>query len=66
MSHTSLAERGPGVAPGRGEAQEGFAVLEVAVPSRLDDQVMDPSIGGLAWTEWSLAWTRTNALPRSR
>jgi hypothetical protein len=27
----------PGAAPGRGEAQEGFALLEVALPSRLDN-----------------------------
>jgi hypothetical protein len=28
----------PGVALGRGETQEGFALLEVALPSRLDNQ----------------------------
>jgi hypothetical protein len=33
----SFGLRGPGVAPGRGEAQEGFARLEVALPSRLDN-----------------------------
>ena len=33
----SFGLRGPGVA-GPGEAQEGFAQLEVAVPSRLDNQ----------------------------
>src|SRR4051794_19027744 len=35
-SHLACAV--PGVAQGRGEAQEGFARLEVALPSRLDDQ----------------------------
>ena len=35
-SHVACAD--PGVAPGRGEAQEGFALLEVALPSRLDNQ----------------------------
>jgi hypothetical protein len=32
----SFGLRGSGVVPGRGEAQEGFAQLEVAVPSQLD------------------------------
>jgi Transposase len=35
----SFGLRGPGVAYGRGEAQEGFVLLEVAVPSRLDTVV---------------------------
>src|SRR6187397_1749782 len=33
-----MACAAPGVVPGRGEAQEGFALLEVALPSRLDNQ----------------------------
>jgi transposase len=37
--------RGPGVAGSR-EAQEGFAQLEVALPSRLEHPVMETSIGG--------------------
>jgi hypothetical protein len=33
----SFGLRGPGVANGSGEAQEGFAQLEAALPSRLDN-----------------------------
>jgi hypothetical protein len=33
----SFGLRGPGAAVERGEAQEGFALLEVAVPSLLED-----------------------------
>jgi hypothetical protein len=33
----SFGLRDPGTVPGQGEAQEGFAQLEVAVPSQLDN-----------------------------
>ncbi|MEV1319939.1 transposase [Micromonospora arborensis] len=46
----SFGLRGPGVAPGRGEAQ-GFAQLEVALPSRLDNPG-GSSIGGRG--EWHI------------
>lgn len=34
----SLGLCGPGVAPGLGEAREGFVALKAALPSRLDNQ----------------------------
>ncbi|MEV1329897.1 IS110 family transposase [Micromonospora costi] len=40
----------PGRHPGRGEAQEGFALLEVALPSRLDNQVDRASEGAVSVT----------------
>lgn len=46
----SFGLRRPGVAPGRGEAQEGFARLEVALPSRLDNQVNRASEDALTVT----------------
>jgi hypothetical protein len=49
---------------GRGARGVCSARSSGALPAR---QPGDGSnIGGSAWTEWSLAWTRTNAPPRSR
>jgi hypothetical protein len=50
----------PGVAPERGEAQEGIALLEVALPSRLDNPIVwenprEPA-SVLLWAGIALVW----------
>ena len=46
-SHLACVAR---ASPGPGEAQEGFAQLEVALPSRLDNHI-GSSIGSRAWSK---------------
>jgi hypothetical protein len=43
----SFGLRGPGAAVERGEAQEGFVLLEVAVPSRCPGKPQQDRAGGL-------------------
>ena len=50
--------------PRRGEAHEGSAQLEVALPSSLTSALSDR--GGAAWHEWSSAWTHTSGPRPSR
>ena len=61
-SHLACVGR---ASPGRGEAQERFALLEAALPSRLDDQLRIEQ-GGRTWAvSWS-QWIHTSAQQRSR